>query len=1095
MKARLASLASVGLCAVALLAPTAADATAAPAWKLTITPAPTNFAPGKGGEYLLIATNVGAEQTTSPYTLKATLPAPLELLTAAGEDDDPGTTGKPTCTVEPLSGEASCTGTEAIGSGYEVDARFRFKVPSGAGPQEVNLQASVEGGGAATASQELADPIQEEPVKFNFLEGDSGFSALFDDENGNPSTTAGGHPFQSVADIGFPTEQPGTLLTGAGHVRDVIVELPRGLSGDPAAVPALCTEAQLTSEGTDPCPEGSQVGMVKVTSQLEGATVIVSSLYAMVPPPGVVAEVGFEAASAGIFVHPSATARTEGDYGVNVTSKDILALGANPIFNFQAQVWGDPSSKLHDKIRGDCASVSGSCPLPVEQEDAFLTMPGDCPGSSLRFSAKADSWEEKDSFNEASYESPAIEGCGALDFRPTIEARPTTTLADAPSGLDVHLHQPQELHKETRYSAPLKDVSITLPPGLQVNASAAAGQGVCTTNQIGLLPQGGSAPHFSDAPASCPDSSKLGTVEAVTPLLAQREKEGLREVQTDPETGEPIAEPLHGSLYLAKPFDNPFGSLIAVYLTIEDPTTGIFAKFASKVTPDPQTGQLTTTLSEAPELPVEDFRVHVFGGARGSLQTPPTCGTYTTTSHLIPWSAPEGKAVDPTDSFAIAQGAGGGPCALTEPNSPTFKAGTISPQAAKYSPMSLKITREDGSQRLARFEVTLPPGLTAKLAGVGECADSQIAAAIARSHPNEGALEEQSPSCPASSEIGTIDAAAGAGPTPLHVQGHLYLAGPYEGAPYSAVAITPAIAGPFDLGDVVVRAPIFVDPVTGQARIASDPFPQILDGIPVDLRSVSTFLDRSNFTLNPTNCDQSAFAGVATSTLGQIAPLSDRFQVGGCSSLPYKPKLTASLSGPTNRGAHPKLQVVFTAKPGEANTARVSFTLPHSEFIDQAHFRTICTRVQFAASQCPAGAIYGHARATTPLLDYPLEGPIYLRSSSHELPDVVVALHGPSSHPVEVDLDGRVDSVNGGLRVTVENVPDLPAGKLVGVMQGAKKGLFQNSTNICKGTHRMAIKLDGQNGKPHDTSPELKAKCPKGKAKHHKGHKGHRQRH
>jgi hypothetical protein len=217
--------------------------------------------------------------------------------------------------------------------------------------------------------------------------------------------------------------------------------------------------------------------------------------------------------------------------------------------------------------------------------------------------------------------------------------------------------------------------------------------------------------------------------------------------------------------------------------------------------------------------------------------------------------------------------------------------------------------------------------------------------------------------------------------------------------------------------------------------------------------------------------------------LGQTAPLFERFQVGGCKSLPFKPKMSVRLFGPVHRGAHPRLRAVLTAKPREANTARVSFTFPRSEFIDQAHFRTICTRVQFAAAQCPAGSVYGHVKVLSPLVDYPLEGPAYLRSSSHKLPDLVVALHGPSAQPIEIDAAGRIDSVNGGLRVRFGEVPDAPISKLIFSAQGAKKGLFQNSTNICKGIHHATLKLDGQNGKAHDTQPQLKAQCPGGSKK------------
>jgi hypothetical protein len=333
-------------------------------------------------------------------------------------------------------------------------------------------------------------------------------------------------------------------------------------------------------------------------------------------------------------------------------------------------------------------------------------------------------------------------------------------------------------------------------------------------------------------------------------------------------------------------------------------------------------------------------------------------------------------------------------------------------------------------------------------------------------------------------------AAAGAGPNPYYTQGHAYLAGPYKGAPLSAVTIVPAVAGPFDLGAVVAGVALYLDSTTAQVRAVSDPLPTILHGVPVDLRSVALRAERPDFTINPTSCDEKSFAGNAISSLGQAAPLFERFQVGGCKSLPYKPKLKVNLFGPASRGAHPRLKAVFTAKPKEANTARISFALPRSEFIDQAHFRTICTRVQFAANQCPAGSVYGHMKATSPLVDYAVEGPIYLRSSSHKLPDVVAALRGPARQPVEVDLDGRVDSVNGGIRTIFEVVPDLPVTKAIVSLQGGKKGLFQNSTNICKGTHRATLKLNGQNGKVADSKPNLIAQCPKGKGKGAKGNGG-----
>jgi hypothetical protein len=299
------------------------------------------------------------------------------------------------------------------------------------------------------------------------------------------------------------------------------------------------------------------------------------------------------------------------------------------------------------------------------------------------------------------------------------------------------------------------------------------------------------------------------------------------------------------------------------------------------------------------------------------------------------------------------------------------------------------------------------------------------------------------------------------------------------------VTIAPAVAGPFDLGAVVVRAALRLDPETAQARAVSDPLPQLLDGVPIDLRKVSLRLDRPDFARNPTSCAEKAFGGQVLSALGAPAPLFERFQVGGCKSLRYAPRLFVRLFGPTHRGGHPALRAVFKAKPEEAGTARISFALPHSEFIDQAHFRTICTRVQFAANACPAGSVYGHVKAFSPLLGYPLQGPIYLRSSSHKLPDVVAALRGPAFQPIEVDLDGRVDSVNGGIRTTFETVPDAPVSKAIVSLQGGKKGLFQNSTDICAKTYRATLALVGQNGKTHTEAPPLRASCPK-----HRGRRG-----
>jgi hypothetical protein len=625
-----------------------------------------------------------------------------------------------------------------------------------------------------------------------------------------------------------------------------------------------------------------------------------------------------------------------------------------------------------------------------------------------------------------------------------------------------------------RATSPARDVTVTLPQGMSLNPSAANGLEACSEDQIGYRredPEPGI--HFSEDPQSCPGAAKVGTVEASSALLDH---------------------PVKGAVYVAAPYQNPFGSLLAIYLALEDPQTGIVAKLAGRVEPDPVTGQLKTTFLENPQLPIEDVRLHLFNGARAALKTPLACGAHTTTSTMTPWSAPEGADAHPSDTFQTTQPAGGsGTCPASEaqaPNKPSFSAGTVSPAAGAFSPFVLKLTRPDGSQQLSGIDTALPPGLTGKLAGIATCSEAQLAVAKSREAPNKGVLEQQSPSCPAASEVGTVTVGAGAGPTPFYATGHAYLAGPYKSAPLSLVVITPAVAGPFDLGDVVVRAALNIEPETARIHALSDPIPSILDGIPLDIRSIALNLGRPQFTLNPTSCNPMSITGSAGTLPGQSAPLSSPFQVGGCSQLPYKPNLTARLSGPTKRGKFPALRATLTAKGGEANTARLAVTLPHSEFLEQGHFGTICTRVQFAAKACPEKSVYGSVKVQTPLLDYPLEGPVYLRSSDHNLPDLVLALRGPPSQPIEIALDGRIDSKHSGIRTTFEALPDAPFTTATLTMPGGKKGLLVNSTNVCAAVNRATVQMDGQNGKVHDFSPAVvNATCKKGHKK-----KAHRKR-
>jgi hypothetical protein len=1067
-------------CGLASLAPSA-SASAGPAWSMALKALPANFAPGTDAELLAVATNVGAEPTSGLRTLEVTLPESLTPFKASHSKS--GGVDQPCAIVAQL---VTCEASEPISSGRIFRATIKVEVaaiPSGSS----STKATVSGGGAQEASATSAPPLQASPVPFGFLP--PGLTAPLSEEEGAASTLAGSHPYQQTISFEFPTRRPEgeAGFTNSGHPRDIEVELPRGLIGNPAASPVLCTEAELEARK---CPDPSQVGLVDLTTivGVGNNTIATSPLFNMVPPPGAPAELGTEVANVGLFAHIIAGVRSDGDYGIEAASHDILAFGSQPIFGIQTQIWGDPSSEAHSAMRGTCGADGGTCKVDP-QSTAFWSLPSSCPADPITTAVKADSWEEPGSFKEASYESadllgnPApISGCNAIEFGPTISSQPTTNLADSPSGLDFILHQPQDLDKEHRATGQLKDAVVTLPQGMSVNPSQADGLGACTTQQIGLSTAVGASPaHFSKSPNSCPDSAKLGTVEVASPLLVERNSN--HELVKDPQTGEPIPTPLSGSVYLAKPFDNPFGSLLAIYLAVEDEQTGIVAKLAGKVEPDPNTGQLRTRFEENPQLPLEDVKLHLFGGARGALITPLSCGAHTTSTTLTPWSAPETPEAHPSDAFQTSAEPGGGSCPASEgaaSNKPSFQAGTLSPQAASYSPFVLKLSRQDGSQRLAGLDATLPPGLSGKLAGIPQCSGAQLAQAIARSHPNEGILERQSPSCPAATKVGTVDVSAGAGPTPFHTQGTAYLTGPYKGAPLSVAIVTPAIAGPFDLGVVVVRTALYVNPDTAQIHAVSDPIPQILDGIPLDVRSIALTMDRPDFTLNPTSCEPMSVTGSALSALGQSASLTYPFQVGGCASLPFKPKLSLKLKGGTKRAAHPKLIATVKAKPGEANIAKAQVKLPPSAFLDQAHIRTVCTRVQFAANSCPKGSIYGTASATTPLLSDPLSGNVYLRSSNHKLPDLVVALKGPASLPIEIDLDGKTDSVKGALRNTFEAVPDAPVTSFRLELFGGKRGLVINSRNLCAHPYKAEVKLDGQNGKVLDSEPAVGVDCAKG---------------
>ena len=890
-------------------------------------------------------------------------------------------------------------------------------------------------------------------------------------EGGSPATQAGSHPDNMTTTIVFNrhTSGWGSGFSPDGNVKDVEVGLPAGLIVNPTATAQRCTEVEIAlfNEAGEPeCPPGSIVGHIAATIELGHFENF--PVFNMVPPPGVPADLA--ANVTGLLVtHIFGGVHTGAGYGITADSPEILQKGG--LSSITVTLDGFPE---------------GPAGKPL------LTMPTSC-GSALTASLDAESWQQETAhalfeFSPLGQGIPGVSGCGALEFKPTISLTPETHAADSPTGLHIDLHIPKTGLEEPGQlaEADLKDATVTLPAGLSVNPSSANGLAGCSSAQIGLTSKPGQTPiTMTPGSARCPDAAKIGTVEVDTPLLGERNEQG--EV-TGP-------HPLKGAVYVATPKDNPFGSLLAIYIAVDDPQSGTVVKLAGHVEADPSTGRLKTTFTENPQLPFEDFRLSFFGGPGAALRTPATCGTYETSADLTPWSAPEGSDVIRTDSFQIEKGADESPtCPIAEaeePNHPAFEAGTTTPIAGSYSPFVLHLKREDGSQPLKALNLTLPPGLSGKLAGVAECPQSGIEQAISRSHEGEGATEKANPSCPASSEIGTVNVGAGSG-TPYYVQGHAYLAGPYKGAPLSMAIVTPALAGPFDLGTVVVRAGLYVNPQTAQITVKSDPIPQILDGIPLDLRSIAVDISRNQFTLNPTDCDPLAFSGEAIGA-SSTAALTERFQVGACNALPFAPHLALSLKGKSARAGNPALKAILTMKPGEANIARAQVTLPHSEFVDNAHIGKVCTAREFAegntpGERCSPESIYGYAKAWSPLLEKPVEGPVYLKTPGHKLPDLLAALNGQ----IDVALEGKVDSgVGGGIRNTFEVVPDAPVTKFELSMKGGAKGLLENSENICSHTQKALAHFVAQNGKVEDLHPLIANSC-KSHKRHRRAHRRHR---
>jgi|GEM_PF-154233 len=1022
---------------------------------------------GPGYGYLVLyVQNVGGAPSAGPITAEDELPPGL---TVAGQAAGNGWSCP---ALDP--GSVLCTTTQTVSPGLTAPPiDIPVNIAPGAPGAGLNFPTVAGGGAAHPASFEQPIEVSAVPAK----PGIQVFTAAAYDADGAVNTQAGSHPYIAASAIFVNTVAGPNKIVPAGDPKTISVAVPPGFLGNPTATPR--------------CPEGTADGQCPLDTQVGVASPILdfgqgggdSAIHNVESPVGYPAKVTFEVLN--IFqVSAIASLRSDEDFGITIGSPNTAQV--KPVYGVFFTLWGAPGDPSHDGDR--CVSVSAhtGCGPSDAGNTAFITQAVDCalqaeqpPVATLSL----DTWLTVGEFDTTPVPVPPISGCDQLEFDADFKFEPSDTRSDSPASFRTELAVPDDgLTDPSRLTTPvIRESVVKLPDGIGLNPSGADGLQACTEAQIGLrneidpatgLPIPLAMPNplrFDKSPNRCPEASKIGSGELKSALLD---------------------ETLNGSLYLAaQGKGNPFGSLFAVYLVIENPRNGIFIKLPGEVEPNKRTGQFQVTFRDLPQLPFTYLRLSLKGGNRSALASPTTCGSFVTTAVNTPWSAPEsGPPTESSNGFEINQGPGDLPCAPTKAERPFnlgLKAGTDSASAGAHTPLSFNITRPDGSQELNTLDLGTAPGLVASLKGIPQCGASNAAI-----EAKTGKQEEANPSCPAASQIGRTLTGAGAGPTPFYSAGKLYLAGPYRGAPLSVVAITPALAGPFDLGNVVVRTALFVNRTSAQVTAKTDPIPQILEGVPLRIKDVRVILDRKGFALNPTNCEASAITVHATGNSGASKDLSARFQVAGCQNLAFKPKLTAKVSGGTKRGDHPAFTAELNYPPGAgyANIKDVQVALPHSEFLDQAHINTICTRVQAAANACPAGSIYGYAEATTPLLDGKLTGPVFLKSSQHQLPDLAIALRGPENQPVEVEFAGRIDSVHAQIRNTIEGLPDVPVSRFVLRMKGGKKGLLVNSRNLCTGKPgRMTVHMVAQNNKRSDTRPLLRNSCgKKGKAKKHR---------
>jgi hypothetical protein len=861
---------------------------------------------------------------------------------------------------------------------------------------------------------------------------------------------AGGHPDLITS---FTLAEPGVSESAA----NIVFDAPRGLFGNPSAA-LRCTASDFALQQ---CPPNAQAGLVTVYANhngSQGELLGTAPLFDLEPGPDQTGLFGLIVPIVRIPIQIPVEVRTGSDYGLRFTVSELTQIV--PLARADITFWGFPASpdNTQDRFPIGAPGEPAGCPNAVDTSCASgvpasipnrpLTMnPTVCTGQPLRTTLTVQSYQEPDDPTVVEGTYPEITGCEKEAFKPVMFSNLTTSETDSASGLDLDLRAPQFLG-ESPAPSQLRSAIVVLPPGLTINPDAADGQTSCSDTQVRF---------GSEAAAECPDNSKIGTFLLHTPALEA---------------------PLVGSIYIGQP--QP-GNQYRLFLVANG--SGIHAKLPGSIRPDPSTGRVTVEVLDLPQAPFDRFQVHLFASDRGLLATPTHCTIYQLTGRFIPWNDLLPR-VESSDNISLSSGPNRTACPPeVRPFNPRLEAGTSNPAAGAHSNFHLKLDRDDGDQFLRDVNFRMPPGFTGNLRGISYCPEAAIATAAA----NQGRNEQANPSCPPSSQIGTTNVAAGPGGHPFNAVGRMYLAGPLKGAPLSLAAVTPALAGPYDYGVVVVRVALHVNPLTAQVSAVSDTVPHIIGGVLIRMRSIQVNIDRPNFTINPTNCSPFSVDSQGIGDQGTVTDFSSYFNAVNCATLPFRPRMTAKQLGKrkdTKRSKNPRLRFELRTRPGDANLRSLAVTLPKAFAIDQRHLGNICSKAQLESEECAGRQPIGSVETRTPLLDQPLKGPAYAVSGFGKLPRLAFILDGQ----VRLVPQAESASVKGGhLRTTVPVIPDAPIGYFKLDLLGGKQGYLINTRNLCAGKPKIKVNYTAQNGKQTSQSVATKTACRGGKKAKRRG--------